>query len=125
MVKKSPFQLRHRFASLVVVAAAAVTTACADGPPVPDARQSEQSTPTTATKVPLEVVLVMGTVMAGAEPGCLLLDTGVRRYHLVGGAEAALEPGQEVTITGTADPNTTSTCEQTTPLTVEKIDPAD
>jgi hypothetical protein len=116
--KHSP-QSRRRIAWFVT-AAAAITAGCADGP-----RLSEQNTPaTSATQAPLELVRVAGTVVSGAEPGCLLLDTEVRRYHLVGGDVTALEPGQKVMVTGLADPNTTSSCEQTTPLTVSEVDPA-
>jgi hypothetical protein len=105
-----------------VVAAAVLTAGCAEGADgQEDPTSTEQAAPTEA---PLELVRVTGTVVSGAEPGCLLLDNGVRRYHLVGGGETALEPGQTVTVTGRADPNTTSICEQTTPLTIDEVVPA-
>jgi hypothetical protein len=107
-----------------VVVAIAVTAGCADSPPA-DPTLSEPNTPTTsATGAPLEFVRVTGTVVSGAEPGCLLLDTAIRRYQLVGGGDTALSPGQQVTVTGLVDPNTIS-CEQTIPLTVSEVDPAD
>lgn len=123
MVKEPSFRLRYRFASVVM--AATVTAGCASGRPAEDTRQPEQSTPASATDLPRELIRTAGTVVTGAEPGCLLLDNGLRRYHLVGGAEAGLEPGQEVTVTGLTDPNTTSTCEQSTPLTIDKVEPAE
>lgn len=104
-----------------VVMAIAVTAGCADSPSA-DPTPSE---PNTTTGVPLEFVRVTGTVVSGTEPGCLLLDTAVRRYQLVGGGDTPLAPGQQVTVTGLADPNTTSSCEQTIPLTVSDVDPAD
>jgi hypothetical protein len=109
------------------MAAAAVTAGCASSPPAEDPRQPEQTTPTaTATEAQLELVRVAGTVVSGAERGCLLLNTETRRYHLTGGdSETTLEPGQEVTVTGLADMSTTSSCEQTIPLTVSEVDPAD
>ena len=123
MVKEPSVRFRYRFASFVM--ATTVTAGCASGPQAGGTRQSEQSTPASATDLPRELIRTAGTVVDGTEPGCLLLDNGIRRYHLVGGAEAGLEPGQEVTVTGLADPNTTSTCEQTTPLTIDKVEPAE
>jgi hypothetical protein len=106
---------------LVLMAAATLLTGCGGQS---NGDQPPQSTPEAATSAPMELIRTVGTVMNGAEPGCLLLDTGVRRYHLVGGAEATLEVGQKVTVTGLADPNTASSCEQATPLTIDKIEPA-
>lgn len=123
MVSKPLFPVRRRIGSFFVLAAAAVATGCGDNPSGGD--QPPRSTPETATAAPMELIRTVGTVVTGDEPGCLLLDTGTRRYHLVGGAEATLEVGQEVTVTGLADPNTASTCAQATPLTIEKIDPAE
>lgn len=113
---------QFRFWSFAVVAAATVLAGCGDGRS--GGTQSSESSPEGPTLAPMELIRTVGTVVNGAEPGCLLLDTGTRRYHLKGGAEATLEVGQKVSVTGLADPNITSTCEQATPLTIDKIDPA-
>lgn len=113
-------QVRRQLCFFAAVAAATLLTGCGGQS---NGDQAPRSTPDAATLAPMELIRSEGTVVNGEEPGCLLLDTGVRRYHLVGGAEATLEVGQKVTVTGLADPNTTSTCEQATPLTIDKIEP--
>jgi hypothetical protein len=120
MNRKPPTHRQHRVVSIVV--AATVAAGCG-GPTPRDTQLSTPSTPPTPTEFPPELIRTAGTVVSGAEPDCLILETVVRRYHLVNGAEAGLKPGQEVTVTGLADPNTTSTCEQTTPLTIDKAEP--
>ncbi|KWV33873.1 RAD23 family protein [Micromonospora rifamycinica] len=56
-----------------------------------------------------------GTVEAGVEPGCLLLDG----HQLVGGPTDVLVKGARVTVTGRAQPDLTSTCQQGVPFLVE------
>ena len=58
---------------------------------------------------------ITGTVSAGVEPGCLLLDG----YLLVGGPPDLLRPGVRVTVTGRAQPDLITTCQQGTPFLVE------
>ena len=70
-------------------------------------------------------VTVTGTVRAGVEPGCLLLDAeGGQRYLLVGGDRAELRAGSRVAVTGRVDRNLLSTCQQGEPLVVASIEPA-
>jgi hypothetical protein len=111
--------VRRGLCLFVAVAGATLLAGCGES----SGEQAPQSTSKAVTLAPMELIRTEGTVVNGEEPGCLMLDTGVRRYHLVGGAEATLEVGQKVTVTGLADPNTTSTCEQATPLTIDKIEP--
>jgi hypothetical protein len=53
-----------------------------------------------------DVVTVTGSVVAGVEPSCLLLDTGVTRYLLSGADSPLLEPGSRLTVWGIAHPGT-------------------
>ncbi|WP_433390027.1 hypothetical protein [Micromonospora sp. KLBMP9576] len=56
-----------------------------------------------------------GTVTAGVEPNCLLLDN----YLLVGGPRDVLTPGAKVTVTGRVQRDLLTTCQQGTPFLVE------
>ena len=68
-------------------------------------------------------VTVTGTVVEGVESGCLLLDAGGgRRYLLVGGDRAELQAGSRVSVTGRADPDLVTTCQQGEPLVVSSIE---
>ncbi|GAB3143553.1 hypothetical protein GCM10027290_20040 [Micromonospora sonneratiae] len=60
-------------------------------------------------------VTVSGTITAGVEAGCLLLD----RYLLVGGPGEVLRAGARVTVTGRVQPDLMTTCQQGTPFVVE------
>jgi hypothetical protein len=115
---------RNRFVSVAVVVTATVAVGCA-GAPRPDdgVEQSAQVVPEVTTQPP-ELIRSAGTVVSGPEPGCLLLDTGMRTYHLLGEAAADLAPGQEVTVTGMNDPNVTS-CGDSTPLTITEVVPTE
>ncbi|MFY1619365.1 hypothetical protein [Micromonospora sp. WMMD736] len=56
-----------------------------------------------------------GTITAGVEPNCVLLDG----YLLVGGPRDVLTPGARVTVTGRVEKGTMTTCQQGTPFVVE------
>ncbi|WP_431904241.1 hypothetical protein [Micromonospora carbonacea] len=56
-----------------------------------------------------------GTVEAGVEPGCRLLDG----YQLVGGPADVLAAGAKVEVTGRAQPDLLTTCQQGIPFVVE------
>ena len=74
---------------------------------------------------PAVEVTVTGTVRAGVEPGCLLLeDQAGGRFLLVGGERAQLTPGRRVAVTGRVDRGLLSTCQQGEPLVVASIAPA-
>lgn len=60
-----------------------------------------------------------GTVEAGVETGCLVLESDGQVYNLVGGDEQVLQPGTRVTVTGTAKPDLMSICQQGIPFMVE------
>ena len=61
-----------------------------------------------------------GTVSAGVESGCLLLDTGSEQYLLLGADPAIAVAGAEVEVTGRAEPGAMTTCQQGTPFEVQQ-----
>ncbi|KXK61793.1 hypothetical protein AWW66_11805 [Micromonospora rosaria] len=61
-----------------------------------------------------------GTVTAGVEPGCLLLDG----YLLLGGAKDVVKAGARVTVTGKVEEGMMTTCQQGTPFVVSSATPA-
>jgi len=64
--------------------------------------------------------VLTGTVTAGVEPGCLLLDG----YLLVGGPKDVLRPGARVVVTGEEQPDLMTTCMQGKPFRVQRAQPA-
>jgi hypothetical protein len=110
-----------------------LVAACAE--PGPDDAGAGQGGATTISTIvpdkrteptrPAVEVTVTGTVMAGVEPGCLLLeDQAGGRFLLVGGERAQLTPGRRVAVTGRVDRGLLSTCQQGEPLVVASIAPA-
>ena len=69
-----------------------------------------------------ETVLT-GTVEAGVEPGCLLLQASGVLHQLVGAVQG-LAPGQRATVRGRPDPGLLTTCQQGTPFVVASSAPA-
>ena len=86
------------------------------------------TTPTTAPTEPTRgggPVTVVGTVAAGVEPGCLLLQAEAGgSFLLVGGERAELRPGRRLAVTGRVDRSLLSTCQQGEPLVVASIEAA-
>jgi hypothetical protein len=68
---------------------------------------------------PAKPVTISGTVQEGVEAGCLVLDG----YLLIGGRDQGVRAGAKVTVTGRAQPNLMTTCQQGTPLQVETVRP--
>lgn len=64
--------------------------------------------------------VLTGTVTSGVEPGCLLLG----EYLLVGGPRDVIKAGAKLTVTGRAQPDLMTTCQQGTPFVVETAKPA-
>ena len=73
------------------------------------------------SKRPTDLRVLSGTVTAGVEYGCLLLD----RYQLVGGPRELLTPGTRVRVTGRPDPTLRTTAQQGTPFVVSAVEPLD
>ncbi|MGC7102537.1 hypothetical protein ACPZ19_48375 [Amycolatopsis lurida] len=127
---QTPGGVRRRCAIGTATVLVAAVTGCG-GPPTTE-QPPGASPPRVTTPVPTEAppsgetgdVRVTGTVEAGVEPGCLLLETGTTRYLLIGGDRSRLEPGQRMTITGSTQPGAPTTCMEGIPLTVDEISPA-
>nr|CEL17565.1 hypothetical protein [Kibdelosporangium sp. MJ126-NF4]CTQ91208.1 hypothetical protein [Kibdelosporangium sp. MJ126-NF4] len=103
---------------MTVVASLLTLSACGNGP------ASEPPPPPPTSSVPnTEEITVSGAVMSGVEPGCLLLDTGTTQYLLVGTETQGLRPGQQLTVTGTPERGTPTTCMQGIPLRVKQAQP--
>jgi hypothetical protein len=66
------------------------------------------------------VVSIQGTVGAGVEAGCLLLTNAGGQYVLLGTVPPDVL-GQEVIVTGIADEDLATTCQQGTPFTVSQV----
>lgn len=67
-----------------------------------------------------------GTVVAGVEPGCLLLEGDGDPHLLIFDDEslrAAAEVGAEVTVVGRAESGMMTTCQQGTPFVVTSVRP--
>ena len=67
---------------------------------------------------------ITGTVVAGVEPGCLILQDATGSYLLIfddpaTGSEAT--PGARVTVVGRAEPGMVTTCQQGVPFTVASV----
>jgi hypothetical protein len=71
-------------------------------------------------QVTANLCTLTGTVTAGVEPHCLLLDG----YLLVGGDRAVIRAGARLTVTGRVAPDLVTTCQQGTPLVVTTARPA-
>lgn len=64
-------------------------------------------------------VTLTGTVEAGVEHGCLILNANGQVYSLFGGDRSVLVAGTQVEVTGHEAPNVMSFCQQGTPFQVE------
>lgn len=79
-----------------------------------------------ATSAPASppVTVVSGTVRAGSEAGCLLLDADGHQYLLLGGDPQVLTAGARVVVEGRSDPGRMTTCQQGVPFHVDRAIPA-
>jgi hypothetical protein len=90
-------------------------------PPAPAATSAVPTEESGATKPAAGAVQSLtGTVTAGVEPGCLLLDE-----HLLimndARQQAVAKAGARVTVTGRADEGVMTTCQQGTPFIVATV----
>ncbi|MFD2764075.1 hypothetical protein [Micromonospora eburnea] len=81
----------------------------------PSATPSDPTAPTGPAPTSPGVTTLSGTVQAGVEPNCLLLDGNL----LVGGPRDVLKAGARVTVTGHPQPDLMTTCQQGIPFVVE------
>ncbi|MEV4820330.1 hypothetical protein [Micromonospora sp. NPDC049274] len=121
----------------LVVCAALSACGGTDGPATPDTPSTTSGQPTSASPStpapaatpssplkppggptvppPVGATELSGTITAGVEPNCLLLDG----YLLVGGPRDVLAAGARVTVTGRVETGLMTTCQQGTPFVVE------
>ncbi|MBB4960014.1 hypothetical protein [Micromonospora polyrhachis] len=85
------------------------------GNPSPPPGKSPVPRPPGRTTPPSDTITISGTIIAGVEAGCVLLD----RYLLLGGPRELLRAGATVTVTGRVQPGLMTTCQQGTPFVVE------
>ncbi|MFI9641912.1 hypothetical protein ACIG87_17905 [Micromonospora sp. NPDC051925] len=92
-------------------------TVAPSAPPAGSVPPSGPKLPAGGPKVPpgAGATELTGTVESGVEPGCLLLDG----HQLVGGPKDVLVAGARVSVTGRAQPDLMSTCQQGVPFVVE------
>ncbi|MCW3815376.1 hypothetical protein ONA91_13015 [Micromonospora sp. DR5-3] len=88
--------------------------------PDPSVSPTDPTPPTKGGPSSAGTTTLTGTVQAGVEPNCLLLDGNL----LVGGPRDVLKAGARVTVTGHAQPGMMTTCQQGTPFVVETAKPA-
>jgi len=92
------------------------------------APSAEPSAAPTRTKPPVaSTETISGTVTAGVEPNCLLLQdaTGSHLLHFSDPAmRADASVGAKVTLTGHSEPTMMSTCQQGVPFIVTAVRPA-
>lgn len=65
-----------------------------------------------------DIVELRGTVQAGVEPGCLILESGGKTYGLYGGDPAVVSAGAKVRVRGVPQPDMVTTCQQGIPFQV-------
>ncbi|MEU7608660.1 hypothetical protein [Micromonospora sp. NPDC049204] len=82
--------------------------------PAPTARQSSPKPGGPSTPPGVRATTVTGVVQSGVEPNCVLLGD----YLLLGGPRDVLTPGARVEVTGRAEPDMMTTCQQGIPLVV-------
>lgn len=80
--------------------------------------------PTTSPASSPEAMTLRGTVQAGAEAGCLVLESNGRQYLLLGGNSAVVKAGAEVMLEGVARPDQQTTCQQGTAFEITRASPA-
>jgi hypothetical protein len=88
--------------------------------PDPSASPTDPTSPTKGGPSSAGTTTLTGTLQAGVEPGCLLLDGNL----LVGGPRDVLKAGARVTVTGRTQPDLMTTCQQGTPFVVDTAKPA-
>jgi hypothetical protein len=132
---------RAASAVLLLVLAAGGAAGCAANDPEPAAAPlpSASAAPSDVTDLPTPstgkpaggALTISGTVSAGVEPNCLLLQDGGTTHLLILGAElkadpataAAVTAGKKVTLVGRSEPSMMSTCQQGVPFMVTSVRP--
>lgn len=113
----------------LVLGAACLLAGCGQGAAAPDPgapgpAPSVSLLEDLPTRSPLKAATTAsGTVTAGVEAGCHLLDDGTTTWLLLADVPAELDAvlGQRVTVRGRAEPALLTTCQQGTPLVVQDL----
>jgi hypothetical protein len=109
----------------VLFVAGCATSTSSPGPagPFPSTPTASSSSSSSSSSSP-SAETISGTVAAGVEPGCLLLQGG-GKPHLLLFADPAMKTqakvGAMVTVVGTAKPAQMTTCQQGTPFIVTSM----
>jgi hypothetical protein len=107
----------------VVLFAAGCANSTSSEPSSPGPAGSAPSSSSSSSSSP-SAETISGTVAAGVEPNCLLLQ-GDGKPHLLVFADPALKAraklGATVTVVGTAEPAQMTTCQQGTPFIVTSM----
>ncbi|BCJ44936.1 hypothetical protein GCM10010168_84900 [Actinoplanes ianthinogenes] len=102
----------------VVASPSAAAPSAAPSSPLPELTITKPASGPTTT--------ISGTVTAGVEPGCLLLQDGSSTHLLVFQDEtlrASAPVGSQVQVTGVPKPGMMSTCQQGEPFMVSSVTP--
>ncbi|SMC57426.1 hypothetical protein [Lentzea albidocapillata] len=86
--------------------------------PLPPSSTPLPTTTTPSRALEPGMTTVRGTVSAGVESGCMILNSGGEQYLLLGADPAIAVAGASVEVTGRADPGGMTTCQQGTPFHV-------
>ena len=125
----------RRLAVLLLVLAVAgcannATESGAAGPGPSDVASSAAASapasaePSAGRPTAAEAETITGTVTAGVEPGCLVLQDAKGSYLLVfddAALRSSAPVGSAVTLTGRSDPSMMSTCQQGVPFIVTSV----
>jgi hypothetical protein len=108
----------------VVLFAAGCANSTSSEPSSPGPAGSAPSSSSSSSSSSPSAETISGTVAAGVEPNCLLLQ-GDGKPHLLVFADPALKAraklGATVTVVGTAEPAQMTTCQQGTPFIVTSM----
>ena len=90
--------------------------------PMPDSSPGENPGDMTDPKLPGIEKTLRGTVAAGVEANCMLLnaDDG-QGYLLIGGDRKLITEGARIEVTGQVLPGLVTTCQESTPFTVSTV----
>ena len=66
-----------------------------------------------------EALTLSGTISAGTEAGCVLLEQDGTTYNLIGGDKDVLAEGADVEVTGKVSEDAMTTCQEGTPFQVD------
>lgn len=118
----------RRIAVLLAASAALALSGCAGNSagssPGAPASAAPPSTSSAAPSADAPGETLSGTVAAGVEPNCLILQGGGTHHVLIFGdpsLRAVAKVGSSITVTGRAEPGQMTTCQQGVPFIVTAV----